>query len=83
MKGSKTMIEEVFLVCDRCGGMVPNISDSAIARFHGIRLQSMDIYGKCFEDYELGGFKNGFAFLCFDCEDRLTDFMNGKEVARL
>lgn len=77
------MSKEVFAVCDRCGGKVPNASDSANAHFHGIKLQSMNTNGRCFEDYELGGFKNGFAFLCYDCEDRLTDFMNGKEVAGL
>lgn len=77
------MSKEVFAVCDRCGEKVPNASDSANVHFHGIKLQSLNIDGICFENYELGCFENGFAFLCPDCEDRLTDFINGKEVAGL
>lgn len=75
------MSKEVYAVCDRCGGKVPDAGDFVNDfHFHGIKLCSMEVTGDIREDYEICGLEEGFALLCQDCEKKLADFINGEEV---
>lgn len=75
------MSKEVYAVCDRCGGKVPDAGDFVNDfHFHGIKLCSMEVTGDIREDYEACGLEEGFALLCQDCEKKLVDFINGEEV---